>query len=222
MATLGRLPLELRGRQLALYRALAERSEELAGWYLGARMALADPANPERFVHAAHSIRELIDKLNSVLNVPAKVIGGRLGDQVAKMAEEWERAKASSDCHQDGTWSGEIDNAHRRGIRAVEALIEWRASERPQRTEVFRATLRAIDVSGRTLPPQIEDAFVGVWDELRNFFVKVSHHGSQPTEVEFLRALDTFETFVIDRLKPRTFAEQAELDRIIEEAEGAA
>ena len=94
--------IELTGQHLAVYRALAERSEQLAGWYLGARLATNETANPERFVHAAHSLRELMEKLSSVMNLPAKVVGGRLGDQVAKMEKAWERAKSSSSCHADG------------------------------------------------------------------------------------------------------------------------
>jgi hypothetical protein len=54
------------GQQLAVYRALAEQSGELAGWYLGACAVLMVPANPERLVQAGHSIRELMNNLHTI------------------------------------------------------------------------------------------------------------------------------------------------------------
>jgi hypothetical protein len=39
--------LELEGQQLAFYRAAGEHDAALAGWYLGARVALAIPSNPQ-------------------------------------------------------------------------------------------------------------------------------------------------------------------------------
>jgi hypothetical protein len=38
-------------------------------------------------------------------------------------------------------------------------------------------------------------------------------------EDEFRGALDTLESFVLERLKPRTYAEQVALDQLIAEAE---
>src|SRR4051812_45326183 len=50
----------LGGQQRAFFLAIAEHDGELANWYLGARMALEVPTNPECLVHAAHSVRELM------------------------------------------------------------------------------------------------------------------------------------------------------------------
>jgi hypothetical protein len=56
-----------------------------------------------------------MDKLLPVLGLPAEVEGGRLGDRFAAMTARWEAAKEQSRCHSDGVWSGEIDEAARRG-----------------------------------------------------------------------------------------------------------
>jgi hypothetical protein len=50
-------------QQLALYEALGERAEELARMYIGALIVLANPDNPDRLPQAAHSLRELMEKI---------------------------------------------------------------------------------------------------------------------------------------------------------------
>ena len=218
----GEEPFVLAGQQLAVYRALAEKDGRLAGWYAGARKTFADAKNPERFPQAAHSIRELMNNLHSIADVPVKADTGNLGSEFAVMTERWQRAQRTSDCYVGGRWEGEIDPAARRGFEAVEVIIEWDANNRPKRVEVQRLTIRSLDVSGRDLPGWIEDAFIRMWDEWRTFFIKVCHHGHETTEEEFSATLEELERFILDRLKPRTFTEQATLDELIAEAERGA
>jgi hypothetical protein len=209
----------LSGQQLGFFQALAEQDGRVARWYLGARITLSNGKNPERLHQAARSLRELMDKLDPVLGLPAQAEGGRLGDRFAAMVAKWETAKEHSRCHSDGVWSGEIDEAAQRGFTAVDEAIEWQRQNRPKRRETYRATIRALDVSGRPLPTWIEDSYVKLWDDLRDYFVRVCHHDRETDEDEFGAALDTLERFVLERLKPRTYAEQATLDQLIAEAE---
>jgi hypothetical protein len=213
---------QLVGQQIAVYRALSEQSTELAGWYLGGCVALLVPANPERLVHAAHSLRELMNNLHTISNVPVEAQGGRLGDKFTAMTEKWEKAKRNSEAFGDDGWSGTIDDAARRGFEAVDEAITWQTENRPKWKEQHRSTLRGLDVSGRALPGFIEDHFVEMWHELRGYFVDVGHHGIETTEEDFLAALEQLEKFILDRLKPRTFTEQATLDALIAEAERGA
>jgi hypothetical protein len=213
---------QLAGQQIALYRTLASRSPRLAARYLGARIALADSTNPEHLVQAAHSIRELVDDLHTISDLPAAAAPAsdkRLSDAFSEMETKWERAKKQSECHADGEWKGEIDEPAQRAFRAVEAAIEWNREERPRRRETYRLAIRSIDVSERTLPGFIEERFIELWDECRTYFIKVCHHGIDPTDEEFTVALEEFERFVLERLNPRTYEDQATLDEIIEEAE---
>jgi hypothetical protein len=209
--------VELEGQQ----RAIAEQDETLASWYYGARVALATRGNPEDLVHAAHSIRELMNNLHTVAEVPAKREEGRLGDKFDAMAGKWEKGKRNSKCFGDEGWTGEIDDAARRAFAAVDDAIEWQQENRPRWKETHRSTIRGLDVSQRALPSWIEDKFVELWDQLRTYFIDVCHHRLATDADEFASALDTFERFVLDRLKPRTFAEQQTLDDLIREAEGA-
>jgi hypothetical protein len=210
----------LSGQQLGFYRALAEQDDRVAGWYLGARMTLSNTRNPDRLQQAAHSLRELMDKLLPVLGLPAEAEGGgRLGDRFAAMTSRWEIAKEQSRCHSDGVWNGEIDEAARRGFIAVEEAIVWQRQNRPRRRETYRATIRALDVSRRPPPSWIEDTHVWLWNDLRDYFVRVCHHDRETNENEFSLTLHELERFVLERLKPRTYAEQVTLDQLIAEAE---
>ena len=68
----------LTDQQLELYEALSEKSEKAGAWYRGALVALSNDNNPERFVQAAHSIRELIKNLHKFIDVPGCGFAGNL------------------------------------------------------------------------------------------------------------------------------------------------
>jgi hypothetical protein len=213
---------ELGGQQLAFYRAIGEYDAELASWYLGARMAFATPTNPEHLVHAAHSIRELMNNLHKIAGVPVKVDTGNLRDKFDDMRRKWEKGKRNSKCFSEDTgWDGEIDDHARRAFDAVDEAIAWEDANRPAWQERHLATIRVLDVSGRPLPSWIETDFVRQWDSLRTYFIRVAKRGSTERE-EFAAALDTLERFVLERLKPRTFADQTTIDALIREAEDRA
>jgi hypothetical protein len=215
----GASQLELDGQQLAFYRTIAEYDGELASWYLGARMAFATPANPEHLVHAAHSIRELMNNLHKIAGVPVKANTGRLGDRFAEMKLKWERGKRNSaSFSEDAGWAREIDGHARRAFEAVDEAITWAEANRVAWQERHLETIRVLDVSRRPLPSWIEKGFVVQWDDLRDYFIRVAKRGST-TRDEFAAASDTLERFVLERLKPRTFTEQATLDALIREAE---
>jgi hypothetical protein len=216
----GATRLRLEGQQLAFYRAIHEYDAELASWYLGARMALATSANPEHLVHAAHSIRELMNNLHKIAGVPAKVDAGNLRDKFDDMRRRWEKGKRNSSCFSDGDgWTGEIDAHARRAFEAVDEAIAWEDANRPAWQERHLQTIRMLDVSGRPLPSWIEKDFVAQWDTLRTYFIRVAKRASTDGE-EFSAALDTLERFVLERLKPRTFTEQSTIDALIRQAEG--
>ena len=79
--------------QNKLYRALNELNPDLARMYHGVLLVLADDKNPERFVFAAHGLRELMEKLPRYLGIPIRQPGGELVKAVSHLQDLWEKVK---------------------------------------------------------------------------------------------------------------------------------
>jgi hypothetical protein len=209
----------LDGQQRAFFLAIAERDAKLANWYLGACMAFATPANPEHLVQAGHSIRELMGNLHKIAGTPVEADTGRLNDKFGEMRARWEKGKRNSEAFsEEEGWHGQFDEHARRACEAVDDAIAWADANRVAWRERHLETIRVLDVSGRPLPAWIEKDFVTQWATLRDYFVRIAKRG-QTTREEFAAALDTLERFVLERLKPRTYTDQATMDALIREAE---
>jgi hypothetical protein len=213
---------ELTAQQLTFYRAIADRDSDLAGWYLGALAALANRSNSERLVQAAHSVRELMEKLHRIVDTPVKADSANsLGSVFRVMSDAWIRAKDRSRCFDEQIgWSGEIDNPARAGFEAVEDAIRWKRDNRPPQRDYAEAMTRALDVAVRPLPESVEDPFVSAWVKLSNQFVAWAHHKTIESEEEFLGALYRLERLIIDKLRPETFTDMKTIEALVKEAEG--
>jgi hypothetical protein len=212
--------VSLEDHQLELYAVLVAKSEKAGNWYRGGLSALANSTNPDRLPQAAHSIRELMDNLPTLVEVPAEADKAGLGDKFKALITTWERARRASSCHSNGVWTDRPIDIHlRRALSAVDSTIEWYQANRVTRRESAVALIRRLDVSDRVLPRSVENTLSRDWARLRDYFVKVCHHGRETDDAEFNTNLYALERFVLDRMKPKTSAEQATLDQLIEEAE---
>lgn len=213
-------PLELSGRQRLLYRALNEKSPEIAELYESALRVLADCSNPGRLFLAAHAIREMADGLPKFLDLPTLAEQGRLGDRVSALEKTWVNA-TKSQCRKDGQWAGEIDDPLRTLLEVLEEFLQWWKDNRPRRRDVAARLFRSTDPSGMPLPETLEQKRVGRWMELRDYFVRVAHQSST-TEEEFRSALSELEQILLDSLYRRPSEDFSAIDSILaEEASGA-
>ena len=57
------------------------------------------------------------------------------------------------------------------------------------------------------------------WKRLRDYFVGVCHHRDRTTPEEFERRLSEFGSLVMPLMGPQTFPDEAEVDRLLREAE---
>lgn len=210
----------LSGRQRALVEALGDRVE-LVIFYLGARRVMQDELNPDRLAQAAHSIRELLEKSPKYFDVPAVKGGSSLKAEAKNLAVTWDNTVKNSKCHDDGTWSGEVDGSLRKFLVKARGFFAWLNDERPPRVEQACGFLRATDRSPYQLPDRIEQLRLQEWDEYRDFFVGVAHHHDVGAE-EFERWISALEDFLLKQLAPPTFEDPDEIRRIVEEAEGRA
>ncbi|MEV4704647.1 hypothetical protein [Actinoplanes sp. NPDC049316] len=216
--TAAELGLRLTGQQRALVEALESLETRLKRMYLGSLIALRQAENTERFVQAAHTLREMINLVPESLGFVSSGKQDRLGDKLQKPELKWKGAVDRSKCNSDGQWTGEIDQPLRQALIALDEFFSWKAENRPKRRDELAATLRRMDASGRDVPGPLAAIAASEWDITRDYFISVCHYRKDPEEAEFYAYLDSLERFMLDRLRPRTFADFDVVDQIIEEA----
>lgn len=203
--------LILSGQQRAVLDALAEQDRRLGDMYAGALSVLGQTSNPERLAQAAHSLRELIEKLPRYLDVPAPRKPPTLKEEVRRLVAAWRKA---------GVEPSAV-NARRAGdfFKAFERFVIWFEGVHLTMREQAAATIRGLDPSGRPLPTPIEDLRIKEWQECNWFFQGVSHHNKECSSDDLRQWLDVLERFLLDLLRPRTFDDFSAIDRLIEEGE---
>jgi hypothetical protein len=181
-------------------------------------MVLRQPYNGERFAQAAHTLREMINRLPVSLGLSSEALNERMGDKLSAPEQAWRRALAASSCFDGSGWSGTIDRPLERALTTIGTFFRWKESHRPRRSDEMAQTIRTLDASGRALPGKIERLIVEEWNEIRDYFISVCHYRLTADEGEFGAYLDVLERFLVDRLQPRTFADFDEVDAILKEA----
>ena len=213
----------LSGQQRSLYESLAARDSRLAAMYLGSVVVLKQAENPDRHAQAAQSIRELIEKLPRYLSldVPVPADSSRLGDKLPPLVAAWEKVVEHPSWSTTKEWSGPIDAVMRRFLKRAREFFEWHKAERPVARKRTALVLRGLDPTRLPLPDPIEAMRVDEWLEYRDYCADVAHHRREPTTAEMDTWIASLEGFLLDRLRPRTFDDQADIRRIITEGENA-
>ena len=206
----------LSGQEIALYNALADKEQLLAAMYLGALMAYSQLENPVRFALTGHSLRELLDKLPTYIDVPVPAKPGNLKSEVQTLADSWKNMVKRTKCLSEAGWQGDIDGHLQKFLGKTSSFIDWFATERPLRRERAATTLRTLDPMKTPMPPRIESLRVDEWYEYYGYFAGVAHHGEA---VDFDNWKTRLERFLVDLLIPRTFEDHALIDELIREGE---
>lgn len=209
----------LSGRQRALFQALGKKDPQLASMYLGALWALRSTLNPDRIAQTAHSLRELLEKLPRILDIPIPAKPPSMMDKIRPLEKTWSKAKSESSGLKANPRSDTIDTTLRKFLDEAEAFFSWLASSRPTRKQQAAIVVRGLDPLKKLLPETIESLHVKEWDSYRDHFELVSHHQIVEDLEEFLKWVEGFEGYLIDRLIPRTFDDFSKLDTIIGEGE---
>lgn len=205
----------LSGQQRALYEALAEKHESLGVMYMGAVAVRPQDSNPDRFAQAAHSVRELMEKLPRYLDVPVLERELSMKEKLRQLEDIWDRAQG------DATGVS-ITATLKKFLASVKEFFDWFREQHPRRRERTARVMRSLDPGTSKLPSKIEDLRLKEWDACHGFFQGVSHHTTECTEDDLDAWIDSLERFLLDRLRPRTFEDHDELDEIIAEGESRA
>ena len=205
-------PLVLTSKQREVWDILENiQTEEypLSDWYIGALYALNNHYNPDRIAQAAHSLRELLEKLPWVIHgsdVKAKVPG--FAEKRNIINERILRAKKR---YPEG-WKGKpIDKNLAKLLTDFEEYLEL--NRQPTRREQIQRTVATIDPMVNSLDGETQEAkrnqYYYLWDQLEGF----AHHN--PDVVEFNKCLEELENTVCDLLAPRTAQDQKEIQTIL-------
>ena len=183
----------------------------LSQWYLGALYALDNHYNPDRIAQAAHSLRELIEKLPNVIHgpdVPANTshfhnVRGNINNLISRSKKRFP----------EGWKGGQIDKNLAKALTEVEKYLEL--NKQPNRRERIQQAIATIDPMVDQLDSEIQEAkrnqLFNLWDRLEGF----THHKSNTDTVEFSNCLKELENTIFDLLAPITAQDQEEIQTIL-------
>ena len=211
-------------RQLELRKCLMEIDKELGYMYMGCLWALlpnASSKNPERMVHAAHSLREIIEKLHMHYDFPIQSY--KLTDKVRELRDHWRKLKKGSrdfDCSSDRLRlpPKKILNKLRVFMKKVCKFFEDFDGAYPTFKSSAKNFLGFLDPRSDEFPKSILDSRIEEWRNYRNWFTSVAHHRIIDVgEDEFRKQLFRFEIFLSGLIAP-SYTGINELKQIIDKA----
>lgn len=217
-------PTERPPQRLRLLEALYGVDEGLGAMYEGATRMIDDPDFPDSLSLGAHAMRELMEKLPRVLDVPA----GKdfsLSGRINEIEEIAKAARTNSSCATTNGWEGEIDAPAAKVLNEVEALIADRARDRLSRSEAARELMKHLEPGSIRRSEMLTRAETKAWMMRREYFEAVAHHGhvystKMTSHAEFAENVRAVESVLLDKLRPQTAADFEDIDRLMAAFEG--
>ena len=207
-------PLRLTPKQQWVLGALKNIETEeypLSRWYLGSLYTLHNDQNPDRIAQAAHSLRELLEKLPRV--VEGSDVQGSPTDFRQKRRNIFNRILKDRENYVDGWENKMIDKHLDNTLKQVEKYLE--SNQQPTRREQMHMAVSAIDPMANQFHRQIRerkrDELYGLWRKLQGF----AHHNSEQHNKSFKSCLETLENTVFDLLAPITAQDHKVIQTIL-------
>jgi len=202
-------------QQRALLDALNELNDgRLANWFVGALTVILQDNNPDRIPQAAHSMRELMEKLPQDLDVAIPNIPTALKERTRQLNDRWKRIQRRT--------KGVItrDGLTNDFLERLQVFFQEFEREYPSRHDLAKQIIAEVDPAGLPLPRVVQDQRADTWVELTKYFNNVSHHRYESNIAEMIRMIEKLEAFLLDFLQPRTVDSQAKILELIQEGEG--
>lgn len=187
-----------------LLRGLSTEREKFHEWYQGAIQTLNSKAS-DRIPQAAHSIRELCDKLpdriadipkfNSPVSPVKSLQRDFLNIQKRSYADGWEGKAVNKGLGEILLRMGEI----------------FKLFNEPPRTARLKLALTASDPQAEFMSKEHREARDETFKRIGLFFQDVTHHNRIVDELAFRKELELFESLLLNYLTPCTAAQQNEL-----------
>ena len=206
--------LVLTSKQQAVLEVLQSKQTEkspLGDWYIGALYALNNHYNPDRVAQAAHSLRELLQKLPRIVqgnevHVSATDFAGmrrNINDRILKDKERYSEG-----------WKNKIIDARlNKTLGKIEDYFSH--NQQPTRKEQIKQAVATIDPMVNSFGSGIQEVKRNQYHHLWNQLEKFSHHGIRPDVAEFKKCLEELENIVFDLLAPVTAKDQKGIQTIL-------
>ncbi|HXN39853.1 MAG TPA: hypothetical protein VN892_17605 [Solirubrobacteraceae bacterium] len=212
------LPQSLTARQRTLHERLCSQDAKLGAtlgaMYVGA-ITVLESDSPDRVSQAAHSCRELIEKLVRTRAEPAKPGVGNPRDRSSELEREWTAYSASVGVGAAGLDGRTVDRGLTTVLIRVEAYCESARSHKPGRQDQAARALAQLGLTDAALPEEVRDEdikqLIGLW----KFFEKAAHHSTAHCVPERVRAEFAVLEDLLMRWVPEIFADLDELDSLI-------
>ena len=210
------IPLQLTRQQQDVMRALRSRENEkypLNQWYLGALYAIHNHNNPDRISQAAHSLREIAEKLPRVVGENAINSYNNQEDRrdlAARIADDQQRYPAG--------WEGKLIDSEL-GKTIEKAVVYFKGTQQLSRKEQVQRAVMDIDPLASQLNDRILNSKSASFHKIWQRFEKFTHHGSTPDDREFTDCLEAFERIILDLFAPITAQEQQKMRSILEQSD---
>ena len=187
----------------------------LGDWYLGAVYAFRNKYNPDRISQAAHSLRELLEKLPRVVHSSDMYVSTfDFQGMRQRIYNRWINDRK----RYDRIWMDKkIDVQLDKTLRKLDQYLE--ANQKPTRREQIQSAIKQIDPMANMLSLEIQveklDQFYALWREIESF----AHHRSNPDEQRFIECFSAVERTILDLLAPVTAQNQQEIKAILKKSE---
>ena len=205
------LPLTLTRQQAEVFellRALSTEREKFHEWYQGAIVVL-NSLSPDRFPQAAHSIRELCDKLpDRIADIPKF---NSPVSPVKSLQRDFQEIKTSN--FNDGWKDQKINNELANLLTRLDGI--FKLFNEPARTERLKMALTASDPQAELMSKEKRDARDETFGRIGSFFQSVTHHRRTVSDTVFRIELELFESLLLNYLTPCTATQQNELMSLI-------
>jgi hypothetical protein len=202
--------LILTEKQRSVFDLLEQASasnDQFGEWYLGALHAVQTDA-PDSLPQAAHSIREITDRLPSRVGIPA------FESPLPKTRESVVKLLRLRSSEFTEGWLGRTIDSELAGI--LDELESLRPIfEAPPRTQRLKAALERRDPHSARISPVHRKARDKVFRQVVEYFQKIAHHNASPDREEFLKNLALFEDLIRSYLSPVTVEQQIEILALI-------
>ena len=192
--------------------------------FLGSCHAIQDQSNPDYLAQAAHSLRELMEKLEGVRGLPVAEPAvaeakGTLGVKTRELHGKWKVAQQKSQCFAGKPPANLIDEPLRKFHHHITEFFKWVTNNQKLRSDKPRQLMKGLDPLAGSLPQNIQDAQAKEWEAINQYFQGVSHHNLETTWSQFEATMATLEVFLHSRLAPTQAQNQRNLQSLIGEVE---